>query len=123
MSQPRMMVQRDTRRTRLRSKYVPRKARCGRSLIRSNPASDLFWPEYNGVPGGLSSCTLYDKGPLMDSSETTAKPGDFIREAVAEDLKAGRYREVRTRFPPEPNGYLHIGHAKAFCLDFGVAQE
>ena len=51
------------------------------------------------------------------------KPTDFIREAVVEDLKSGRYTAVHTRFPPEPNGYLHIGHAKAICIDFGIAQE
>ncbi len=48
---------------------------------------------------------------------------DFIRAAVMEDLKQGRYDRVHTRFPPEPNGYLHIGHAKAICLDFGVAAD
>ena len=48
---------------------------------------------------------------------------DFIREAVAEDLRTGRFKEVRTRFPPEPNGWLHIGHAKALFVDFGVAQD
>ncbi|MGH9800086.1 MAG: glutamine--tRNA ligase/YqeY domain fusion protein, partial [Blastocatellia bacterium] len=48
---------------------------------------------------------------------------DFIRAAVIEDLKAGRFDRVHTRFPPEPNGYLHIGHAKAICLDFGLAAE
>ena len=53
----------------------------------------------------------------------TSKPTDFIREAVAEDLKSGRFTPVHTRFPPEPNGYLHIGHAKAICIDFGVAQD
>jgi glutaminyl-tRNA synthetase len=59
----------------------------------------------------------------MTTDEST-RPLDFIREIVAEDLKSGKWGgRVHTRFPPEPNGYLHIGHAKSICLNFGIAAE
>jgi glutaminyl-tRNA synthetase len=50
-------------------------------------------------------------------------PSDFIRDIVAADLRTGKYKKIITRFPPEPNGYLHIGHAKSICLNFGMARE
>ena len=62
----------------------------------------------------------------MSAEETIVKdnkPTDYIREAVAEDLKSGRFNYVRTRLPPEPNGYLHIGHVKAFMIDYLIAKE
>lgn len=78
-------------------------------------------PKENGLPEPVMNKT--------DSSEKTAccSPGaqgtDFVRESIVEDLRTGRYNRVHTRFPPEPNGYLHIGHAKSICLNFGIAQE
>jgi glutaminyl-tRNA synthetase len=60
----------------------------------------------------------------MTEPETPASASvDFIREAIQADLAAGRYDRVHTRFPPEPNGYLHIGHAKSICLNFGIARD
>ena len=57
----------------------------------------------------------------MTSEETQAK--DFIRTIIADDLAMGKHEQIVTRFPPEPNGYLHIGHAKSICLNFGIARE
>ena len=59
----------------------------------------------------------------MDSHNKAEKPSNFIRNVINEDLSKGKHTSIKTRFPPEPNGYLHIGHAKSICLNFGTARD
>ncbi|MBY5920987.1 glutamine--tRNA ligase [Ferrimonas balearica] len=59
----------------------------------------------------------------MSQPDTEVRPSNFIRNIIDEDLASGKHNSVHTRFPPEPNGYLHIGHAKSICLNFGIAKD
>jgi glutaminyl-tRNA synthetase len=76
-------------------------------------------------PGRKNTAGRNESDRIMTAVDTPVREAgqDFIRDIVRADLAAGRHKTIITRFPPEPNGYLHIGHAKSICLNFGIAGE
>src|ERR1044072_5108284 len=84
------------------------KRKSNRNLLNNSPFVSL-------PPADMSNST--------DEHKSQTAPSDFIRDIVAKHVAEKKYPRIHTRFPPEPNGYLHIGHAKSICLNFGIARE
>jgi glutaminyl-tRNA synthetase len=81
-------------------------------------------------PGAVNRIVAYntrlfyalDCGPMTDPKDSTTAPANFLQHIIAEDIEQGRCQQVVTRFPPEPNGFLHLGHAKSISVNFGLAE-
>src|SRR3990167_10834589 len=78
------------------------------------------WPRTCTFKDPMSKPTV---DPTSNSKTGPAVPVNFLRPIIPADLDSGKHTQIVTRFPPDPNGYLHIGHAKSICVNFGLAQE
>jgi len=104
----------------MRSQYLRAHRLSGR-LLESHWASDARSALLRGHRTTMAAAAT--KEATAPSEEASVKPSHFIRNIILDDLKTGKHADIVTRFPPEPNGYLHLGHAKSICVNFGLGIE